>query len=469
VGQYQDAAFRGNFTQESTGNLMIPLGTKPLHFEGTASIDGALSVMGIANGYTARYRTEILIADEGVTGVFSSVSWPSSMTLNAQVGYDANTVWLDVVRAEMTLVASSLGLTTAALGSAERVEGAFDAIDQGLGDSVKPDADVLAGAAAIQQVTSAQEYERTLSSLSGELHDADGAMAMMAIEGSRRALESRLDDLHGNQAPTGAWSQQTGGKRGWSSYDVDATGWMLGLDQRHGNGVTFGAALAETNGNAWHSQRYDRERNRQVEGQLYASWNVDEGYLLGSAAFGHMQRWLQREIVLGGDEYRVSSDYAHRYGNVSLQGGRRYVFGATTITPYVGAQLLQLDRDAFSEQGASGFGLTSEATTMTASQALLGARMAHAWRGASIRWDLQARAEWQHLLSQSGQDVQARFTGLDAWAPIVGYGLDQDVGVLGLSLGADVGRDSRISFDVDSRYSNGEAWTGAQAKWSTGW
>ena len=48
--------------------------------------------------------------------------------------------------------------------------------------------------------------ERSLASLSGELHGADTAFAMMAIEGNRHALESRLDALHGD-AGGGAWGR----------------------------------------------------------------------------------------------------------------------------------------------------------------------------------------------------------------------------------------------------------------------
>lgn len=460
------ATFKGDYTQGPFGRISIGLG-EPFHIQGKATLDGDLSVY-IKPGYIARAHTEVLIADGGITGGFDRLLPTGGLLVEATMGSDANTVWLDVTRAEVTASATSLGFRTASVASAQRVEEAFQQIDTSLSGlaSEKADEAFISGAGAIQQVTTPEALDQSLASLSGELHDADGAFAMMAIEGNRHALESRLDALQGH-ALSGAWSDRIDGKRGWSAFDVDASGWMLGVDQAR-NGLTLGAAVSETDGYAWHSDRADSERNRQVEGQMYAAWDLDGGYVFGSAAFGHMQRWMRREIALGEAQYRVSSDYTHRYGNLALQAGRRFAFGDSTLTPYIGAQALQLDRDGFSEQGAAGFGLTSAAGSMRANQAILGTRFGREWLGATARWDLQGRLEWQHLLSQSGQAVEARFTAMDAWAPIVGDGLDRDVGVFGLSLGAGLGRAGRLSFDLDSRYSGGQSWTGAQASWTVG-
>ncbi len=104
---------------------------------------------------------------------------------------------------------------------------------------------------------------------------------------------------------------------------------------------------------------------------------------------------------------------------------------------------------------------------MTLSQALLGARFTDDWSVGSSLWDLQGRAEWQRLLSQSGGDIDARFTALDVWSPIVGEALDRDVGVFGLSLGTWLRGGSRMGFDVDVRHDQGDTWTQAMLNWST--
>lgn len=470
--QYMDygntVSFEGNYTQESGGALVYILGEPPAHFAGTATIQGPILLAGYKEGYVAPGRSTVLIADGGITGAFSSAyPYAGNLLIEANIGQNATTVWLDVIRAQTISVATATGLEATALGSAQRIDEALGALDRELADGEAVAAATLEGAAAFQSVRSVAQLDRSLSSLSGELHDMDTAFAMMAIDGNHQALESRLDALDSGAQP-GAWSHRMDGMRGWSSFDVNTHGWTLGFDQPGRDGMTIGASLAQTDGDAWHSQRFDRERNRQVDAQLYASWTLGEGgYLLGSAAFGHMQRWLQREVWLGDASYRVSSDYAHRYGALALQSGRRIPFGASVITPYLGVQGLQLAREGFSEEGASGFGLTSDDASMSALQALAGARWSHAWGTRSNRWTLSGRLEWQRLLSQSDASIQARFTGMDAWAPIVADGLDRDVGLFGLGLEAGFGARGTVRFDLDSRYGDGEQWTGAMATWIT--
>jgi outer membrane autotransporter protein len=258
-------------------------------------------------------------------------------------------------------------------------------------------------------------------------------------------------------------------QRATSNFDIDATGWMMGQDRRHGERLTVGAALSTTEGYAHHDLRYDRERNRQIEAQFYATYDLGRGYLLGSLAMGRMQRWTQRDILLGGEAFRTQTDYADRYASASVQAGLPLDVGNGRVTPYAGVQSLKFDRDGFSEEGGLGFGLSTASSSMTVNQALLGARYATGWNAGSSRWDLQARMEWQRLLSQDGGDIEARFTALDVWSPILGQAIDRDVGVFGLGIGTTLRRGGRLGFDVDARHDQGETWTRAMLSWSQAW
>jgi uncharacterized protein with beta-barrel porin domain len=180
-----------------------------------------------------------------------------------------------------------------------------------------------------------------------------------------------------------------------------------------------------------------------------------------------MQRWTRRDVLLGVDAFRIGTDYAQRYASVGVQAGLPMRVGNGRVTPYFGVQNLQLERDGFSEQGAFGFGLSTADSSLRVSQALLGARYSTGWSVGASQWDLQARAEWQRLLSQSGDDIQARFTAMDVWSPILGGALDRDVGVLGMSVGTWLRGGSRLGFDVDVRHDQGDTWTQAMLNWST--
>ncbi|HEY5802901.1 MAG TPA: autotransporter domain-containing protein [Lysobacter sp.] len=454
----------GDYDQSAGARLSILLGAW-LYVEGTATLAGDLHVLGARPGYVTSSYTPFLVANS-VVGQFGSMTTAPGVFLDATLGYNATTVWLDVRRLDVTAAAKSMGLTAASVSSAERVEGAFDAIDRD--DSAAPaDDDFRTAAGAIQQSPTAAAAEKTLASLSGELHTTDSAFAMMAIESNRRALESRVDTLLATPA-SGSWADGLKAQRAMAHFDVDADGWMLGHDRRYNDRLAFGTAVSETQGYAWHDQRFDRERNRQVEGQLYAAYDLGRGYLLGSLALGRIQRWTQREILLGAQDLRVSADYSQRYATFGLQAGAPLRFGAARVTPYAGVQQLQLDRDGFREDGAVGFGLSAADSSMSATQALLGARITHDWRAGRWLWTLQGRAEWQHLLSQSGGDIDARFTALDVWSPILGETLDRNVGVFGMGLEARFGRASSLRFDLDSRHDSGEAYSSATATWSVG-
>lgn len=452
----------GDYEQAAGARLSILLGAW-LYVEGTATLDGALHVLGARPGYVASSYSPFLSAT-AIVGQFSSLTSAQGVFLDATINYDATTAWLDVRRLDVTAAAQSMNLTAASVGSAQRVEGAFDAIDQGAAN----DADVLAGAGAIQGSPTAAAAEQTLSSLSGELHSADAQFALMAIEGNRRALESRVDALP-TASTGGAWFEQLDTQRAMSNFDIDASGWMIGQDRRHGERLTLGAALSTTDGYAYHDQRFDRERNRQIDAQFYAAYDLGRGYLLGNLAMGRMQRWTQRDILLGGEAFRTRTDYADRYASVGVQAGLPLQVGHGRLTPYAGAQSLRLDRDGFSEDGAYGFGLSTAASSMSVDQALMGVRYATGWRAGSSSWDLQARAEWQRLLSQDGTDIDARFTAVDVWSPILGQAIGRDIGVVGLGVGTTLRNGSRFDVGFDARHDQGETWSRAMLRWSNAW
>ena len=458
-----------NYHQSASARFAFEIGA-PLSITGQARIDGGdAQVIGVAPGYVRTSRETILTAAGGLFGRFSTLSAGAGVFLDASLGYDPNSAWLDIRRLDITAAAQSMGLSAMSVASATRVEGAFEAIDRSTdrgpregGTNIR--GDFLAAAGAFQRTDSAAAAEQTLASLSGELHAADSAFALMAIEGNRQALESRLDGQRGVTVD-GAWGRGLDARRAVAQFDVDGNGWVLGQDRRVGDWM-LGAAFGHTDARARHALRNDHERNRQVEGQLYAAWNGHGNYLLGRVAIGRMDRRMQRDVLLGSDRFTADSDYADHYTTVGLQVGRRLDMHAGSITPYAGVQALQLGRGRFVEAGAVGFGLAANASSMAATQAMLGARLAHDWRFGATRMNLTGRMEWQRTLSQSGAGIDARFAALDVWSPIVGQALDRDIGVLGLELGWQLPR-GRLGLEFNGRHEHGQAWTQASLAWST--
>lgn len=445
----------GNYSQAATGTLDAYLG-RTFTVGGTATLAGTLNILGVTAGYTAAARETVVHANGGVSGTFAKLTSVGSF-LDATAAYAANDVYLDITRIDVSLAAQAMGLTAASQSGATRVEQAFRAIDAGAGATAAPA--FLQAAGALQRTEGTAAAERSLSSLSGELHDTDAALAMLAAEGGRRTLEARLD-----KAPAaGAWAAALDGSRSLGAFGSDLRGWTMGQEFRDGD-VTWGAAFSRAEGTLWNTGRRDRGRDVQTEGGVYASRMDDGGsYVFGRAAMGRMQRDLQREIVLGADDYGVDSRYADRYWTASLQAGHRFRALGGTLVPYAGAQSLQLQRGGFEEDGAAGFGLRADASRFALSQALVGTRYARGWRAGGARFDLHARAEWQRTLSRSGA-IDASFTGIDASAPIALDLFGRTAAAFGAGFAASW-TNASLSLDLDARQAGGRRDLGSTLNW----
>ncbi|ROU06655.1 autotransporter serine protease [Lysobacter enzymogenes] len=455
----------GDYAQSAAGQLQFFVGSK-LDVGGAATLGGDARVLGQLPGYVRSSR-EVFLNAGSVSGQFASLSTAPGVFLTATLGYSGTQAWLDISALNIAATAQSLGMGAADVATATRVDGALGGLGGGATVTAPGGPQAFSAAAgALQRAATAQAAQRSLASLSGELHGADAAFALMAMEANRRALESRLDAQFLDPARSGAWSDRLDAQRAMAGrLDLDARGWIVGHDQRVG-AWNLGAALSQTDGVAYSGERRDRERNRQTEGQLYAAWSRGDAYVLGRAAFGRMSRDLQREVQLGEMRFGTGADYADRYLTLGVQAGQRLRVGGGVLTPYVGAQALRLDRSGFEEAGAAGFGLSAGDSRLGATQLLAGARLERQWRLGSAQLGLSGRAEWQRTLAQSGRYIDARFTGIEAWSPILADPFAREAGVLGLSFSARLARGGAFALDVDNRYEFGRQYPRAFASWS---
>ena len=454
----------GNFTQSAGASSKMYLGAKPLHVDGVANLAGNLTIVGTVNGYVFNTRADVLEASQ-VVGRFDTVGWTSpSYLVSVTPHYEPGQVWLELARNSVTATAMAMGLSPEAIAGAQLVEEAFTGLDESLASA---DASFVAGAAALQASDSAGQLDRSLSSLSGDLHRMDTTFTLMSVDDARRALESRMDATRDAASPR-TWTDTFDQQRGDAAFDVQSNGWIIGADLLRTGTTTMGLSMTSTQATVWSGHRNDREQNRLVDGQWYANRDLGEGsYLLGSVGFGHGQRWLRREVDLAGERYRLATGNEQQYGTLTLQAGTHLAWPHTTLVPYVGVQALHLQRDGFREDGAAGFGLTAEGSETNAALGMAGARWSHALHTGRSLWDLQGRFEWQHVFAQSG-GMQARFTGIDAWTPLADRGLAEDVGLFEFGLQRNFGSDTQMRVSLGARESSQERWGTAMVEWSMG-
>jgi autotransporter-associated beta strand protein len=438
-----DVTVAGDYTQQGSGRLAVSLGSA-LKVTGKATLAGGdLYVIGKENSYVADSHTVVLSAAGGLTGAFSGYAKASNVTLlNATLGYDANNAWLNVSQVQATSV-TGLAYTTASYAAAQRVDAAFGQINNQLGGGASGSAAVGSGfiqaAATLQHTANLQNLQRSLESLSGQLHAASTAMTFEAIDAGTRALSDRFDSLL--TAPrAGSWTQNLGyhggmSRSGYSEVGYDLSGWLAGQDYRIGSNGVAGFALSQSQGLGRLAESADQGRSHAVEGMLYGGVIDGAWYTMGRFGIGSYRENMRRTVELGAQSTGVSSQSGGRYGVAYGESGYRLALGRTAVTPYVNLQYAQIRRDGFNELGGAGFGLKSAAQTAARWQAGLGVRATRGWqfeRGGSVQ--LQTHLLWQQAFGLRGDVFQASFTGLDQWAPLGGIGLARYGGMAGASL-----------------------------------
>ncbi|KRG70981.1 autotransporter serine protease [Pseudoxanthomonas dokdonensis] len=438
----------GDLRQAAGATLGVQIGA-PLQIAGSAQLDGTLQVEGIAPGYVWQSRELVVNASGGLSGSFAQVQGASNVFLQASAEYDANNAWLEISRLDITAAARAMAnASPLALASARRVESAFQQIDQQLDAATGPRAlapSLIELAGHLQAASTEASALSSLDSLSGQLHARADAMTLDSLDMNRRAIGQRADVLLAGRG-SGNWYQALAGagRGGLSADGFQLDGWMMGHEQRLAGGAVLGMAFGESHASN-RDNSADRGQDRQAMGVLYAGMQWNNGYLLGQAGWGDYQRQVQRSLQFGDRYSRVGTDYGGQTFNATLEAGYRWGNQQRALTPYLGLDHTRLQRDGFIEAGGGGFGLRTVDSSSELCRGIAGVR-ANLIQG---RWQLRGFAEWQQLLGQGGQPLQASFTGLDAWSPLSPGNGYQSHGVVGMALDRYWGQRTRMSLGYD--------------------
>lgn len=455
-----DSTVGGNYTQASTGTLAVSLGSK-LAITGTATLNGGtLEITGADSGYVSNAHTNVLTAGNGVSGTFTQLVKDAGVVFTATtIHYDANSVWLDTTGLNVTTAAAGHGVsyTPASMGSALRVQGAFEQLDSKIatGDLSGVSGNFLQAAGQFQQSPTLQAAQASLQSLSGQLHAASAAMTFEAIDASSRALSDRFDNLLDKGMAFGTWTHDlsVGGdmmRTGFDGVGFQLNGWMVGNDRQIGRSGVAGFAFGQSRGRQQLNQSFDHDNSRNTESLLYAGWLNGNWYTQGHVGFGRFRQDVNRQILLGDSVQGVGTRYNGSYDVAYGESGLHFDRGQSRVAPFVNVEYARIGRDGFAEQGAGGFGLRSNAQMLDRWQAGLGLRASHHWDLNNDRAvDVRASAQWQRTLASRGDVFDASFVGLQQWQPLVGIGLSRYDGLVGAGLNATLSAHAVLKFDYD--------------------
>lgn len=446
-------------SEGQVGRLAVELGSA-LRVDGKAVLAGGnLYVIGARQGYVANAHTDVLTATGGLTGTFTGLDVAQGVLLSATLNYDSTSAWLNVSQVQATAV-TGMSYTAASYGAAQRVDGAFSQINTQVTQGVTGagvTTDFINGAASLQQTATTAALQRSLESLSGQLHAASAAMTFEAIDAGTRALSDHFDDLV-DRRTAGGWAQTLGyhgsmSRSGYGSVGYDLSGWMVGQDRRVGAHGVFGFAVSQSQGLGRLAEYADQGQSRAVEGMLYAGFVRDSWYTMGRLGVGSYRENMRRHIELGSDVSSVASDTNGRYTVAYGESGYRASLGEVQFTPYANLQYAHIARDGFNEFGGDGFGLKAGSQAVSRWQAGVGLRAGHQWTlpgGGSL--SLQGRLQWQQSFATHGDVFDASFTGVDQWAPVGGVGLSRYQSQAGLTLDWAASARSHLQFGMDQYF-----------------
>ena len=464
-----DATIEGNYIQRDGAQLMVALGVNALQVTGTATLQGGgVLVNNAVTGYVPvdGSRQALLRAQGGLSGQFNraAVGQNGVTLLQSAYSYDSTTAWLELTRISVVAAANAAALDSRTMGSAERVERAFELLD---GDAALQGSAFAEAAGDLQRTGGGiAGLAASLDSLSGKAHALAAQATFDSVDMSRRAVATRFGELQATPALRGAWQSGLGaaGQGNFAGNAAQTDGWMIGQESAFaGNGV-LGVAFGEVRSSARGRDAGGQGRDRQAQGQLYAGWSHGRGYALAQLGVGQFQREVERQLLLGAQVVGAGAQYGGRFTSASVESGLRFGSARAALTPYVGASQVEVRSDGFAERGGFGFGLRMEDSVARRSLAMVGLRAERSW----ARWSVRGYTEWQQELGADGFDAQASFTGVEAWAPLMGMSLPRTSGLAGVALEAGLGRSGRLSLGYDQRFGGGLDVSQAALRYATG-
>ena len=411
----------GNYTAGSASTTAIALGN-PLMVDGSASLAGILEILAPATTYTPA-STETLMNYGSETGTFGSQTYGAGVfwTVSGLI-YGGNSL-------TATVTASSVAQTAARLPQANAItmataQGVQGALTQANGWLSAPSVAGIAAAhagflhntALFMSARTAAQANASLQSLSGEIYGTTRALEFQQSDVTDQTLAARQNDLAGGARP-GVWVQGTGAsgalaQSGTSTAHYDLGGGMIGIDAPLASGLSAGVAAGHSNLDASLDGLAGRVDGRESVFAAYARWNLADGtYLAGRASRADERVAVERSVLLGSTVQSVAGDRSDTITRATLEAGQRFDAAGGALTPYASLTGERIDQAAFTEQGASGFGLTSPSQSHSVSYATLGLRYGTGFDWALGRSSVSGWLAWQHLLSGANLGFEAAFAG----------------------------------------------------------
>jgi len=472
----------GNLTLASGANYLdaiTPTAAGLTSVSGTASVNGIV-IANFTSGTYVGQRYTILSAAGGISGTFSGLSGiPAS--LKAQLSYDANNVYLNLIPNTLAPLLSN------ATGNQHSVASAIDAAVAA--------GNVPAGGFAALYALSGPALNNALDQISGQVGpnvvNAVGQsflsfLSMTAVGGSGETGNFAPGSAYGgadapHRAQLGAgetrvWGAAYGGHAGLSGDSISGAaglssnnaGLIGGADIQVDDGLVAGVTLGL--GRQWFRSGNGTGDSDDYMIGLYGRASVDAAYIAASFGYGWHQVKTLRTVTVSGTDVLQGKQNADDFGGRIEAGWRVALNDGYSVIPYGAFVGESFESPAYAEtaiSGASTFALSYGAQTTALGRSELGAHLDRDYVLDTGTLTADLRAAWAHQLDDQ-PFIQASFQGLAGSAfQVAGVHPARDTALLGVDL--EVQNSSGLFFGVHGEGQFGVGTTLVEGLGNFGW
>lgn len=389
---------------DAAGNsdLIKTAGTATLT-SGTVNVQPEAGTYNFFTGYT------ILTADGGLGGTTFNTVNSTLAFLTPTLSYDAQTVFLNLTRndvdfAEVAGTPNQKGvanaLTNMGRNPSSEVKSFLNKILSLSGSGAQQTFQSLTGV----QHTQGQSVSNTLGQKFQQLALNRGSQSqssqlafnaqpdsdplsgiLLAYNGDdwmTLASSDTLSSLTRSEPPErGLWLRGLGGvgsaraASGSSGSDYDYAGFAAGADTQWHDFV-FGVAAGYARSHVDSMDSNLDMNNYHLAG--YGTWKKDALYVNSVVGVGMHQTDARRSLVIGSDISTAMAEYNAYDVSLALETGKDIALSSvTTLTPYIGAEYLHSNREAFTETGAGVASLSVDESDQDSVRSSLGLRIRH--------------------------------------------------------------------------------------------
>jgi uncharacterized protein with beta-barrel porin domain len=448
--------FQGNLVLSAATTYMVevdPNGADRTNVTGIATLGGATVSAVYANGsYVTRSYT-ILNAQGGVIGTFNALvntNLPANFT--SSLRYDPSNAYLDIALnftppppagptaptyVPLTLnqrnvadalvtsfnVAGGIPLALGGLNaqgltqvSGEHATGTqqttFDAMDKFVNVLTDPFMGTRAGGTPATGASGYTDEDEALAYAARRKRTGGERDAYAAFKSPPRAMT--FDRRWSVWGAGYGGTQQTDGDAGTGSqkFTNHVYGGAAGFDYRLTPETLVGFALGGAGATFGLANGLGGGRSEMFQAGLYGRHTSGAAYISGALAWGWQDITLDRTVFA--NSYRANFDTNAVTGR--LEGGWRFAYGTSGITPYAAGQVTSFFLPGYAEQlvaGVNTFALTYAEKDVTASRTELGLRGDTSFTAVDAVVTLRGRAAWAHNFN-TDRSISALFQSIPA-------------------------------------------------------